>query len=108
VGAQIIGMTSFPEYALAREAGLCFVPCSFVTDYDCWDDAIPHVTLAEVIDCMRRNNSKALALALRILKETRPAQGCRCGDSGLKTGLMTPLEAISPEKRKQLAVILGS
>jgi len=38
MGADIIGMSNFPEYALAREAGLPYLPCCFVTDYDCWDD----------------------------------------------------------------------
>ncbi|MEQ1723364.1 MAG: MTAP family purine nucleoside phosphorylase, partial [Pseudobdellovibrio sp.] len=55
--AQIIGMSNFPEYALAREAGLPYLPCCFVTDYDCWDDSIPHVTVEEVIKVMKGNNS---------------------------------------------------
>ncbi|MEI6791306.1 MAG: helix-hairpin-helix domain-containing protein, partial [Myxococcaceae bacterium] len=29
IGADIIGMTAFPEYALAREAGMHYLPCSF-------------------------------------------------------------------------------
>ena len=32
MGASIIGMTNFPEYALAREAGLAYLPACFVTD----------------------------------------------------------------------------
>ena len=63
MGADIIGMTHFPEFALMREAGLPYLPCCFVTDYDCWDDSIKHVTLQEVIEVMRSNNSKAFSLA---------------------------------------------
>ncbi|NCN95826.1 MAG: MTAP family purine nucleoside phosphorylase, partial [Bdellovibrionales bacterium] len=47
LGGDVIGMTNFPEVALAREAGLSYVPMSFVTDYDCWDTSRPHVTLDE-------------------------------------------------------------
>ncbi|MGZ3723797.1 MAG: MTAP family purine nucleoside phosphorylase, partial [Bdellovibrionales bacterium] len=43
IAADIIGMTNFPEYALAREAGMSYLPCCFVTDYDCWDSSRPHV-----------------------------------------------------------------
>ncbi|MBC7370805.1 MAG: MTAP family purine nucleoside phosphorylase, partial [Bdellovibrionaceae bacterium] len=59
MGAEVIGMSNFPEYALAREAGLPYLPCCFVTDYDCWDDSIPHVTVEDVIKLMKLNNGKA-------------------------------------------------
>ena len=59
LGADIIGMTNFPEFALAREAGLNYMPCCFITDYDCWNEDRPHVTLEEVLNVMRKNNSKS-------------------------------------------------
>ncbi len=70
MGADIIGMTNFPEYALAREAGLAYLPLSFVTDFDCWDESIPHVTLSEVIQIMKANNKKAFQVITQILKNT--------------------------------------
>jgi 5'-methylthioadenosine phosphorylase len=104
--ADIIGMTGFPEYALAREAGLTYLPCCFVTDYDCWDTSRPHVTLDEVIAIMRRNNGKAFALLERVLKAgPRILDGCDCAEQGLKTGLMTPREALSPAQREWLDVL---
>lgn len=107
MGADIIGMTNFPEYALAREAGLAYLPLCFVTDYDCWDTDRPHVTLQEVIEVMRANNRKALALLQRVLNaEEDLFRGCRCADEGLKAGLMTPLPAVPREHRQWLDVLL--
>ncbi len=108
IGADIIGMTHFPEFALAREAGLSYIPCCFVTDYDCWDDSIPHVTLEEVIKVMRANNGKAFQIAKDILaKGDSLYKDCHCRDQGLRTGLMTPKEAISREKMAWLEVLMS-
>ena len=108
LGADIIGMTHFPEYSLAREAGLSYLPCCFITDYDCWDQSRPHVTLEEVITVMRQNNAKGFELTKDILKAPTPLyQDCDCSEQGLKMGLMTPKEAIPQEKRQWLEVLLN-
>ena len=36
IGADIVGMTLVPECQLAREARMCYVSISMVTDYDVW------------------------------------------------------------------------
>lgn len=102
LGGDIIGMTNFPEYALAREAGLCYIPTCFVTDFDCWDSERPHVTLEEVLAVMKLNNEKAiqLAQALLALDTINPKDPpCGCKTAGLKTGLMTTPDRIPLEKR---------
>ena len=104
MGAHIIGMTNFPEFALAREAGLGYVPCSFVTDYDCWDDSIEHVTLAEVLEVMRKNNSKAFSLIEKLL-QVKPDQKLDYASQGLKTGLLTPYSAIPAHKKEWVEVL---
>ena len=108
MGAHIIGMTNYPEYALAREAGLTYLPCGFVTDYDCWDDNIPHVTLSEVLEVMRKNNAKAFKVAEKVVS-TGPDlyQDCQCKEEGLKNGVMTP-EAAWPEATREWLSILRS
>jgi 5'-methylthioadenosine phosphorylase len=106
-GADIIGMTHFPEFALAREAGLSYIPCCFVTDYDCWDDAIPHVTLDEVMAVMRLNNGKAFQLAQDILAVGDAViADCKCKEQGLRSGLMTPKEMIPESKKAWLAELM--
>lgn len=98
--ADVIGMTNAPEFALAREAGLDYLPCSFITDYDCWDTSRPHVTLEEVIAVMRRNNSKAFQLLRAILPRTQDIlSGSTSADQGLRTGLMVPLETLSEAQK---------
>jgi 5'-methylthioadenosine phosphorylase len=93
--ADIIGMTNFPEYALAREAGMTYLPFSFITDYDCWDTSRPHVTLEEVITIMRQNNGKAFRLITRLLAAgPEILKNCDCSEQGLKNGLMTPREKL--------------
>lgn len=106
--AHIIGMTNFPEYGLAREAGLPYLPCCFVTDYDCWDDSIPHVTVAEVIRLMKTNNGKGFAI-LKDLLQMGPAlwKDSLAPEGGLRTGLFMPKEAIPADKRAWVELLLS-
>lgn len=107
MNADIIGMSNFPEYALAREAGLPYLPCCFVTDYDCWDDSIPHVTVEEVIKVMRGNNQKALNVLKIILQQGENLyQNSLAYNGGLKTGLFMPVEAIPQDKKYWVDVLM--
>lgn len=108
MNADIVGMTNFPEYGLAREAGLPYLPCCFVTDYDCWDDSIPHVTVEEVIRVMKGNNAKAFtllqelaALKEELWKDSEAPQG------GLRTGLFMPREAVPAKHKAWLETLLS-
>lgn len=106
--ADIIGMTNFPEYSLAREAGLSYLPCSFVTDYDCWDRSRPHVTLEEVLRTMRENNAKGFKILTHMLKsEGQILEQCDCADGGLKNGLMTLRDAIPERHKEWVQILLG-
>jgi 5'-methylthioadenosine phosphorylase len=105
--AQIIGMSNFPEYALAREAGLPYLPCCFVTDYDCWDDSIPHVTVEEVIKVMKGNNSKAFAILKTLLKAQDIYEGSLAYEGGLRTGLFMPPEAIPADKKAWVQTLMN-
>jgi len=106
MGANVIGMTNFPEFALAREAGMSYLPCSFVTDFDCWDESIPHVTIDEVMQVMRENNGRAFELVKKLLAIPEEKFAATDDNSeGLKNGLMTPWEAISADKKQWLEVL---
>ncbi|MCS5711316.1 S-methyl-5'-thioadenosine phosphorylase [Candidatus Berkiella aquae] len=105
LGADIIGMTNYPEYALAREAGLCYLPLSFVTDYDSWNDSLEHVTLEQVLEIMRNNNHKAFNLMQQLLPQTQMLFPEGCSEQGLKTGLMTPIESLSPTVQAWMKVV---
>lgn len=107
MGAHIIGMSNFPEYAVAREAGLPYLPCCFITDYDCWDDSIPHVTIAEVIKVMKDNNAKAFELLKMLLKVKNIHVDSEACQGGLRTGLFMPKEAIPADKRAWVDVLMS-
>ncbi len=61
-GADVIGMTVFPEAKLAREAELCYATLCCITDYDAWKEE--HVTADVIIGYMQKN----IALAKNIVK----------------------------------------
>lgn len=104
--ADIIGMTAFPEYALAREAGLAFLPCSFVTDYDCWKDDIPHVTVQEVMETMKKNNLKAFEVAKKIVSiSSELLDKASEIENGLRNSVMTPQHLWSSEQKKWMSVL---
>jgi len=108
LNCDIIGMTNFPEYSLAREAGLTYLPCSFVTDYDCWDRTRPHVTIDEVMTTMKQNNAKGFKVLSKMLAAgEKILDGCECAEQGLKTGLMMPREMIPNKHKEWMKVMLG-
>jgi 5'-methylthioadenosine phosphorylase len=107
MGADIIGMSNFPEYALAREAGLPYLPCCFVTDYDCWDDSIPHVTVDEVIRVMRGNNGKAFMLLKSFLRAGSFYNESSAYEGGLRSGLFMPKEAIPASKKAWVELLMS-
>lgn len=104
--ADIIGMTSFPEYALAREAGLAYMNACFVTDYDCWKDDIPHVTVEQVIQVMRQNNQKAYKVAQKMIHESpEELESLSAVEQGLKHALLAPMDQLPSETRQWVEVL---
>jgi len=75
-GADIIGMTLVPECQLAREAQICYVSVSTITDYDVW--AEKPVTAKEVLETLSKNVEKTKKL-LRVLIDKIPeTKSCNC------------------------------
>lgn len=104
-GADIIGMTNFPEYALAKEANLLYVPLSFVTDYDCWREEETPVTLEEVIRIMKSNNTKALEAIRLLISDLNLEKLALQYNPGLPQGLMSSVEALSTDQKQILDVL---
>jgi len=79
IGADIIGMTLVPECQLAREAQICYVSISTVTDYDVW--AEKPVTAKEVMDTLSKNVQSTKELLLNLIKtmpDKRTTRKCSC------------------------------
>jgi 5'-methylthioadenosine phosphorylase len=66
--ADIIGMTTFPECALAKEAGLEYASIAMSTDYDCWKEGEEAVTFEIVKQRMSENASKVKQLLVETIK----------------------------------------
>lgn len=76
IGADIIGMTLVPECQLAREAQMCYVSISTVTDYDVWADK--PVTAKEVLETLSKNVETTRKI-LSLLPDLIPQQrNCSC------------------------------
>jgi len=75
-GADIIGMTVYPECVLAREAELCYVSVAMVTDYDVW--AEKPVSTEEIIRTMNENAKHFKRLIMEALPKVPKERTCDC------------------------------
>jgi 5'-methylthioadenosine phosphorylase len=76
IGADIIGMTLVPECQLAREAQMCYVSISTVTDYDVW--AQKPVTAKEVLETLSKNVGTTKNILSLLLEQIPQHRGCSC------------------------------
>ena len=84
-GADIIGMTLYPECVLAREAEICYVSVAMVTDYDVW--AEKPVSTQEIVGTMTRNAANFKRLIMEAISEIPRERTCSCGEA-LKLALL--------------------
>src|SRR4030042_6062567 len=59
-GADVVGMTVYPEWGLAREMEICYGSLALVTDYDVWADK--PVSVDEILNVMKSNVEKTKRL----------------------------------------------
>ena len=76
IGADVIGMTLVPECQLAREAQICYVSISTVTDYDVWADK--PVTAKEVIETLSRNTERTKKILTMLPEFISQKRNCVC------------------------------
>lgn len=84
-GADLVGMTIYPECVLAREAEICYVSLAMVTDYDVW--AEKPVSTLEIIETMQENSANFKRLIMEALQEIPEERTCGCGEA-LKHALL--------------------
>jgi hypothetical protein len=66
----VINMTQYPEVALARELGMCYVNIALITDYDAGlegESGIQPVSVDEVVRVLHDNNERVRQLIERLL-----------------------------------------
>ena len=67
--ADVIGMTTAPEAALAREAGLEYASIAMSTDYDCWKEGEEDVNIEMVFSRMKENAEKVKKLIIKTIEK---------------------------------------
>lgn len=77
LGGDLVGMTGVPEAVLAREAEICYVSVSMVTNFAAGISPNP-LTHAEVIDTMKQNAANIRALLHQTIVTADPAEDCAC------------------------------
>jgi 5'-methylthioadenosine phosphorylase len=105
-GCDIIGMTTSPEAFLAAEAEIAYAVMAHITDYDVWHETEAAVNVEMVFATAKHNvevSRRALAHVIANLDDTaeRPAH------STLALALTTHKEAITPEMREKLDLLMG-
>ena len=106
-GVDIIGMTNVPECKLAREAGLCYATLALSTDYDCWHEGEDDVSVEAVVETIHKNVAMAREVIKEVVVKIPAARTCGCEDA-IRHAVLTAPEAITPEARERMALILGS
>jgi 5'-methylthioadenosine phosphorylase len=86
LGADVIGMTQFPEATLARELELCYGNVALVTDYDVGVEGIPPVSHAEVLRVFGENVDRVRELLFSAIPNVPAERTCDCGSALEGTG----------------------
>lgn len=115
-GCDIIGMTSLPEAALAREAELCYAVISMVTDYDCWHPGHDKVSADAVVKVFQANIGKVRELLVRAVprignfdrqgQQAGNKPKCSCAEA-LDHAVITHPEFRDPQQAARLSTVAG-
>jgi len=92
LGYDVIGMTNLGEAKCAREAEIAYATMAMITDYDCWNEAHDHVTVAMVVANVARNAATAKAVIANAVRQipSEPTWPCHFA---LQNAIMTAREA---------------
>jgi 5'-methylthioadenosine phosphorylase len=104
--ADLIGMTALPEAKLAREAGICYAALACVTDYDTWHPHHDSVTADMIIGNLRKNVAHARRIVASAVAALPAERACACAGA-LATAVITPMELVPEQVKRDLAPILA-
>jgi 5'-methylthioadenosine phosphorylase len=78
-GADVIGMTLYPECVLAKEQEMCYVSIAMITDYDVL--AEKPVSAGEVAQAMRNNLKNLKRLIAHAIPKICRQRSCSCREA---------------------------
>lgn len=106
-GARVIGMTNLPEAKLAREASISYATLAMSTDYDCWHEGHDDVTVDQVIAVLNANVNLAKQIVANAVPLIAGHNGPAPHHEALKGALLTPKDAIDPDRAEALKPLIG-
>lgn len=80
LGGDLVGMTAYPEVALARELGICYGTVAMVTNYAAGISE-NHLTHEEVLDMMAQLSADIKKLLLHTIDTLADVRSCGCCDT---------------------------
>ena len=80
LGGDLVGMTAYPEVALAREIGLCYGAVAMVTNYAAGISE-HHLTHEEVLEMMAQMSSDIKRFLLHAIDALPEERQCGCGET---------------------------
>lgn len=105
-GADVIGMTTWQEAKLAREAEMCFASLALVTDFDCWHPVADHVVIEEVLRIVAQNADLARRAVADLVQRLPATRDCACSRA-LANAIVTDPARIPPSLRTALEPLVG-
>ena len=104
-GVDVIGMTNLTEARLAREAEICYVSLSMVTDYDCWHEGHDDVTVDQIVAVLHQNAENAAKVVKAAVSAMPAERTCAC-TSALKYAILTDRKMIPEATKQKLSLLL--
>lgn len=80
LGADVVGMTGYPEVVLARELGMCYASLCVVAN-PAAGISTTRLTSREVLDLMGKKEARIKELLLSFVKRLPEERTCRCGEA---------------------------
>lgn len=102
---DVIGMTLAPEAKLAREAEICLCGILTVTDYDCWYEGEEDVSVANVVENLKKNDKNMANVIERLIPKIKYERSCECHNA-LEYAVITSPELILKNGNPQVNRIL--
>ncbi len=102
---DVVGMTLAPEAKLAREAEMCLCGILTVTDYDCWYEGEKNVSVASVVENLKKNDKNIASIIKKLIPKIRYKRTCEC-HSALEYGILTSPELLKRNAEHQVVKVL--
>ncbi|MFZ9035551.1 MAG: alpha/beta hydrolase fold domain-containing protein [Francisellaceae bacterium] len=106
MGGGIIGMTAFPEFALAREAGIHYLPCHFIVDYVPWGNDIENIDC--ILEIRHGNYDKARSMAQWVVNKLIDYANDDCNQQGVAASMAMMSNRLTPRQASWFDVLAKS